>query len=54
MKYKRINEAKTDCKFYDKFKHHCKVLKELYCTIDEKPCSFYKPKEEGGEANDKV
>jgi hypothetical protein len=49
MKYKYIQEPKKDCKFYDEEKHHCKGLKELYCAIDEKPCSFYKSKKEGSE-----
>ncbi len=49
MKYK--NEAKKDCKFLDKEKHRCSALKNLYCAIDETPCIFYKPNEEGGKEN---
>ena len=46
MKYRRIKEPKKDCNFFDKEKNDCKCLKELYCAIDETPCSFYKPKDE--------
>lgn len=45
MKYKYTQEPKEDCRFYDKEKHNCKGLNALYCAIDEKPCSFYKPKD---------
>lgn len=42
MKHKYKQEPKKDCNFFDKEKYQCKGLKELYCAIDEKPCSFYK------------
>jgi len=26
----------------------CRALKDLYCAIEEKPCSFYKAREQDG------
>ena len=48
MKY----EPMRDCKFYNEKKHQCNGLKELYCVIEEKPCSFYKQKESEENVNE--
>jgi hypothetical protein len=45
MKYRRIKAPNRDCQFYDKNRNNCKGLNDLYCAIDEKPCSFYKKQE---------
>ncbi len=42
-------KALTQCAFYDKDRHNCKALKELYCEKEEKMCSFFKTKEQFAE-----
>lgn len=34
--------VRKDCKFYNPNRNDCSALKELYCAIEEKPCSFFK------------
>lgn len=41
-----MREIKRDCQFYknkDKEKG-CTALKRLFCSIEDKPCNFYKQK----------
>lgn len=41
-------KTKKDCKFYRNENTHdgCFILKKLYCKIENKPCAFYKAREE--------
>ena len=41
--------VKRDCEHYNKHRCNCKLLKKLYCKIEEKPCVWYKPSAGGGD-----
>lgn len=49
------NNIKKDCRFYqnDATMYGCVALNRLYCRIEEKPCSFYKPKSEQKDKKEK-
>ena len=40
--------GRVNCRFYrnDSLTSGCVALKALYCRLEEKPCAFYKPKQE--------
>lgn len=35
--------ANKDCKHYNKNICNCRILKELYCKKEDKPCKWYEP-----------
>lgn len=39
-----MGEKNKDCRFYSLTKGTCTALKDLYCALEDKPCSFYKPR----------
>ena len=46
-----MKEIKKDCKFYknNTASGGCAALKRLYCSLENKPCSFYKKRTENDE-----
>lgn len=52
---KGAREAKSanniDCEHYNKHRCNCKLLKKLYCTLEDKPCSFHNKPTTGGAIN---
>lgn len=36
-----------DCKHYNPHRCNCKILNELYCKIETKPCKWYDSKKKG-------
>ena len=37
-------ETKKDCIHYNKDRCDCRILNDLYCKKEAKPCSWYKQK----------
>lgn len=47
----RKGEIRYDCDFYDEKKKNCTALKKLYCSLEKRPCKFYKREEWKNEDN---